>query len=185
MKIGIYGGSFNPIHFGHIFLAEYIREELKFDKILFIPVGIPSHRENNLIDYKHRVNMIKLSIQDNKYFELCEIEKNKISFTYDTYKELKKKYPKDELYEIIGEDSAAYLYKWKDYEEMIKHVKFIVAKRSNSSYKSSEKNIIILNSPIIEISASDIRNRIKIRKSIKYYLHQDVKEYIEKNKLYY
>ncbi|MBZ4683592.1 MAG: nicotinate (nicotinamide) nucleotide adenylyltransferase [Fusobacteriales bacterium] len=168
MKIGIYGGSFNPIHFGHIFLAEYIKEELNFDKILFVPVGIPSHRENNLIDYEHRVNMIKLSIKNNKYFELCEIEKNKISYTYDTYKELKKIYLKDELYEIIGEDSAAYLHKWKDYDEMIKNVKFIVLK-----------------SPIIEISASDIRTRIKMGKSIKYYLTDEVRKYIEKNKLYY
>jgi nicotinate-nucleotide adenylyltransferase len=185
MKIGIYGGSFNPIHFGHIFLAEYIKEELNFDKILFVPVGIPSHRENNLIDYEHRVNMINLSIKNNKDFELCEIEKNKISYTYDTYKELKKIYPNDELYEIIGEDSASYLHKWKDYEEMKEKVKFIVAKRANSNYVSTEKNITVLKSPIIEISASDIRTRIKMGKSIKYYLTDEVRKYIEKNKLYY
>ena len=106
MKIGIFGGSFDPIHLGHLIVAEYTKELMNLDKIIFIPVGNPSHRENSLSSWEHRLKMIELSIEDNPSFEVSKIEilSNKKNYTYDTLIELKKNYPTDEIFEIIGED---------------------------------------------------------------------------------
>lgn len=186
MRIGIFGGSFDPIHMGHLIIAEFAREYMKLDKIIFIPVGIPSHRENKLAKAKDRLNMIKKSIKDNLNFEVSDIEllNNKENFTYDTLLKLQEIYPKDELFQIIGEDSADYLHLWKNYEELIKMCKFLVFKRENFSYVSSNSNIIVMDSPKISLSATFIRERIKSGKTIKYMVPREVEEYIKEKKLY-
>ncbi|MGM0508157.1 MAG: nicotinate-nucleotide adenylyltransferase [Fusobacteriota bacterium] len=186
MKIGIYGGSFNPIHLGHLIISEYVRVEAKLDKIIFIPVGIPSHRENNLVSNKIRYNMIEASIKDNPFFEVSDIEikQNKTCYTYDTLKKLKKKYPDDQLFEIIGEDSAIDLPNWKNINKLKKMTNFIVFKRKGYNYQKSEKNILVLDNPIIEISATNIRNRIKLGKSIRYLVPEGARRIIKRKELY-
>lgn len=186
MKIGIFGGSFNPIHNGHLIMAEYIREACHLDKILIIPCGKPCHREHNYVSDNDRINMINLAIESNIYFELSDIEINstKTSYTYDTLVNLKKLYPNDEFYEIIGEDSADYLTTWKNYEEMLKLCKFIVFKRRGFNYEPEHKNIKVLDSPYIEISSTMIRDSIKNQKSVKYLLPDSLIKYITTNNLY-
>ena len=186
MRLGIFGGSFDPIHLGHLIVAEYTKELMNLDRIIFIPVGNPSHRENSLSSWEHRLKMIELSIEDNPSFEVSKIEilSNKKNYTYDTLIELKKNYPTDEIFEIIGEDSADYLHKWKNYEELINLCKFIVYRRDGYDFISSNENIIVIDSPKINISATFIRNKVKKNESIKYLVNDKVLEYIENNKLY-
>ncbi|OQY08734.1 MAG: hypothetical protein B6I28_04325 [Fusobacteriia bacterium 4572_132] len=185
MKIGIFGGSFNPIHFGHLIIAEQVREICHLDKILFIPVGIPSHRVNDLADSQKRYEMIKLAIKDNSNFEISDIEIKKMetSYTYDTLIKLKTENPENTYFEIIGEDSAEYLEKWKEIDKLLKITQFLVFKR-NGNYKIKHKNIKVLETPLIQISATQIRNKIKKRESIRYLVNERVIKYINENKLY-
>lgn len=180
MKIGIFGGSFNPIHIGHLILAEEIRVKANLDKILFVPVGNPSHRENNLLDGEKRIELIKEGIKDNPYFELCDIEikSGKVNYTYDTFLTLQNIYKEDQLVEVIGEDSADYLHKWKNYEELLKLTKFYVYKRKGYDYKSTHKNIIVCDTKEIEISASEIREKLAFGKSIRYLVPKEVEKII-------
>src|SRR3989338_11463826 len=107
MKIGILGGTFNPIHIGHLILAEEAREKLGLDKIIFVPAYLPPHKDNSdIAPAKYRYRMIELAIQKNSYFSLSdmEIKRNGRSYTIDTLKEFKKLYPEDELHFIIGSD---------------------------------------------------------------------------------
>ncbi|BDU50651.1 nicotinate-nucleotide adenylyltransferase [Haliovirga abyssi] len=186
-KIGIYGGSFNPIHMGHLILAEWIKDRYDLDEIWFIPVGIPSHRENNLVNWELRYKMVKESIKDNPKFKVLDIEikKDVTSYTIDTLVELKKRYPDYKFYEIIGEDSAEYLDKWKDIEKLLTMCKFIVVNRKGYNFKNiyGEK-VKIISSPIIEISATEIREKIKNGKSIKYLVNENVLDIIKKEKIY-
>ena len=186
MRLGIFGGSFNPIHIGHLVIAEFTREYMNLDKVIFIPVGQPSHREANLVSSCDRYNMIKLSIENNRNFEVLDIEikDNKINYTYDTLLQLKEIYKDSEIIEIIGEDSADYLHKWKNYNELLEMCKFLVFKREGYSYISNNPNIIVMDNPKISISATFIRDKIKNNGSIKYLVTEKVEEYIIKNNLY-
>lgn len=187
MKLGIYGGSFNPIHIGHLIIAEYVREHCNLDKILFIPLGTASHKNDNLLlDKNKRFDMVKVAIEDNENFLISDIElkKEKTSYTIDTLLELKKMYPNDELYEIIGEDSAVDIELWKDYNKLLELAKFIVLKRPNYNLKKDYKNMELIDNIQIEISSTDIRNRIKNNKSTKYLLSEKVYNYIKENNLY-
>lgn len=180
MRLGIFGGSFDPIHIGHLIIAEYAREYMKLDKVIFIPVGEPSHRENNLLSAEKRLEMVKLAIKHNEYFEVSDIEikaegKN---YTYDTLLEIKKKYSGASIYQIIGEDSADYLHKWKNYEELLKNCSFLVFKREGYEYIPKHEKIILMDSPKISLSATLIRNRILENKSVKYMLPNEVEAFI-------
>lgn len=176
MKVGIFGGSFNPIHNGHLILAEYVREKACLDKIIFIPVGLPCHKENNLIDSQLRLKLIKIAIENRTYFQVSDIEirENKINYTYDTLLKLKELYPHYNFVEIIGEDSAVYLHKWKNYEKLIEDTEIYICRRSNYEYNSKHKNIKILDTPRIDISSTDIRNRLREGRSIAYLVPEKV-----------
>ncbi|HLS53589.1 MAG TPA: nicotinate-nucleotide adenylyltransferase [Tissierellaceae bacterium] len=198
MKIGILGGTFNPIHHGHLILSEYIREEARLDKIIFIPTGISPHKDQEEVLNKHdRKEMLKLALASNPNYKIStiEIDRQGKSYTIDTIKKLKNIYPKDDLYMIIGADSLLELNTWKDYEDIISSIKIIVMDRQVSCREKLKEKITYYNktyqgqikrieTPIIEISATEIRRRIKRGKSIKYLLPELVEDYIIKNKLY-
>lgn len=179
MNVGIFGGSFNPIHNGHLILAEYIREKANLDKIIFIPVGLPCHKENNLINSSLRLKLIEIAIENKTYFQVSDIEikENKVNYTYDTLLKLKELYPNFNFVEIIGEDSAAYIHKWKNYSELIESTEIYVFRRANYSFKSQHKNIKLLDTPRIDISSTEIRKRLKEGRSISYLVPEKV-EYI-------
>ena len=186
MKIGIYGGSFNPIHIGHLIIADFIRIKKGFDKILFIPVGSPSHRENNLLNGKERLKMVELAIEDYPYFDSTDIEidRKEVSYSVDTLMELKEKFPENDYIEIIGEDSAEYLHTWKDLDKILDISGFLVLKRPNSNYNKNYKNVEVIESPLLEISSTKIRERIKIGTGFRYMLDNRVYNYIMENRLY-
>lgn len=198
IKIGIMGGTFDPIHNGHLILAEYSRLHFDLEKVIFIPTGNPPHKDqNNISSSKYRYDMTLLAINTNPYFHLSsiEMESQGTTYTIDTIKKLQKKYKDVDFYFVLGSDSFFNIDKWKDYKELIGLCKFIVVKRPdrdnedledevkqfNKRYNSS---LHILEAPLIEISSTNIRNRVKDGLSIKYLVPEAVEDYIKKNQLY-
>lgn len=184
-KIGILGGTFNPPHLGHLIIAEHVRDELALEEIWFVPTYISPHKEKLNISVKHRLNMLRKAIEGNKYFFINEIEINRAgtSYTIDTITSLTKQYPNDEFYFIIGADMVEYLPNWKRIEELISLVTFVGVNRRHHSLSSRYpvKNVDV---PLIDISSTEIRARIKQNKSIKYLVPNNVQQYIEENRLY-
>ena len=189
MKIAIYGGSFNPMHIGHEKIVDYVLKNLDMDKIIIIPVGIPSHRENNLEQSNTRLKICREIFKNNKKVEVSDIEIKSEwkSYTYDTLLKLIKIYGKDnEFFEIIGEDSLKNLKTWKNYKELLNLCKFIVFRRKddkNTEIDSeflNNKNIIILENEYYNISSTEIRNKVKNGEDITGLVNEKVKNLIEK-----
>ena len=198
-KIGIMGGTFDPIHNGHLIIAENSRIKFGLDEIIFIPTGMPAHKiKNGIASDNYRYEMVLLSINSNPYFSISSLEMNRegITYTIDTIKYLMSKNENTEYYFIMGSDSLYNFNKWKDYKELLNLCKFIVAKRPNQNDNKklrekvkelnniSSNSIQILESPMIDISSTDIRERISFNKSIKYLVPETVELYIEKHGLY-
>lgn len=198
MKIGIMGGTFNPIHHGHLILSEYIRTRADLDKIVFIPTGMPPHKNrDDLLDSRIRLEMVDKAIENNPFFTSSDIEvsRTQLTYTIDTLIELKDLYKNCELYMIIGADTLLSLQTWKDYSKVLSLVNFIVADRlglsTNEVLQEIERlnvqfgaDIISINSPVIDISSTIIRGRIKKGLSIKYLVPEVVEDYISENNLY-
>ncbi len=197
LRIGIMGGSFDPIHNGHLVLAEQVRTRFQCDKIIFIPSGNPPHKEA-FVKKEHRFNMVKLAIDDNDYFEVSrlEMDRDEKSYAIDTVRALKDKYGDEaELFFITGADVVVELSLWKDFEELLSICKFIGATRPGieeghmkeqidklvSEYNA---DITITQVPALAISSTDIRRRVKYNLSIKYLLPRNTEDYIYTNKLY-
>ena len=192
MRIAIYGGSFNPMHIGHEKIVDYVLNNLNMDKIIIIPVGIPSHRENNLEQSDTRLKICKEIFKGNKKIEVSDIEikSEGKSYTYDTLLKLMDLYGENnEFFEIIGEDSLKSLKTWKNYEELLKICKFIVFSRKDDKNIQideeflNNKNIIILENEYYNISSTEIRNMVKNNEDISAFINKKVKKLIEKEYL--
>jgi len=187
MKIGILGGTFNPIHIGHLILAEEAREKLGLDKVFFVPTYLPPHKDNsNIAPALERMEMIKLAAKDNIHFAVSDVEikRNGRSYTIDTIKEFKNKYPNDDLYFIIGSDLLKYLDDWKDLGEIIKMVKFIAATRPGYPLEKIPSYIKTMDIRAVDVSAFEVRNCINENKSFRYLVPDAVYKYIIKKRLY-
>jgi len=196
LNLTVFAGTFNPIHTAHLIIAEFIREELKTDKILFVPSFMPPHKNNDVVDVEHRYNMVKLAVQNNPFFEISDIEikLGGISYTYNTICELYRQNPdlKDKINFIIGADALSEIETWYKPDELAKLIKFIVISRpENKTIQEIIANINLNNfsyqfieAPEISISSSCVRERIKAGKSIKYLVPEVVEKYIKENGLY-
>ncbi|MBF7122174.1 nicotinate-nucleotide adenylyltransferase [Pediococcus pentosaceus] len=185
-KIGILGGTFNPPHIAHLLIAEQVGSQLGLDKVLFIPDFIPPHvDEKKTIPAEHRVEMIRLAIQDNPLFDLDLIEINRggSSYSYDTVKELKQLHPENDYYFIIGGDMADYLPTWHRIDELVKMVQFVGVDRPK--YQRQEQYPIIwVDVPKMDISSTKIRKNVKNGCSIRYQVPESVEKYIKEHRLY-
>jgi nicotinate-nucleotide adenylyltransferase len=188
-KVGIFGGTFDPIHLGHLITAQSVREIRKLEKIIFIPAFISPHKsEAKTSSAEDRLIMIKLAIEGIPFFDYSdmEIKKGGVSFTIDTLKELKNSY--DELEFIIGYDNIFSLNTWKDPDEIVKLAKIIVLKRKSSHPPQFEdkyyQQAIFVQTRGIEISATDLRERVKNGLPINFLVPPKVMEYIYNHKLY-
>jgi len=188
-KVGIFGGTFDPIHLGHLITAQSVREIRNLDKIIFIPAFISPHKsEVKTSSPEDRLNMIKLSVNDISFFDYSdlEIKKGGVSYTVDTLRELKKQY--DELEFIIGYDNIFSFHTWKDPDEILKLAKIIVLKRKSSHpppFKDEYyRQAVFVETRGIEISATDIRERVKNEMPINFLVPLNVMEYIYNHKLY-
>ena len=189
----IYGGTFDPVHYGHLILANFVKEELGVDKILFVPSFFPPHKEHNsYTPFHHRYQMLQLAIENNPDFSISDIEYQRqgTSYSYLTIEEVKQKYGLNEnnLYFLIGGDSLVDFHQWRYPEKILDSAKVVVVGRHDSYYDDVDRIIYdkvqILNSPLIEISSTDIRKNILIGKSVKHSIPYSVEKYILDNNLY-
>lgn len=191
------GGTFDPIHLGHLAMAESVREIFSLDEILFIPSARPPHKvEKNITPEVHRLMMTYLATQTNEKFQVSPVEilREGLSYTLDTMNELEKKFGSDtELFFIIGADSMADLPKWHKAKELVSKVHFIATTRPGTEvdleglknyFGDSAKNIYQVATAGLEISSTDIRERVRTGRSIKYLVPEVVEEYILKENLY-
>lgn len=189
MAVGIFGGTFDPVHTGHLITAQSVLEKRNLEKIIFIPAYISPHKKDKEnTASKHRLRMLEIATEQNDKFVVCdyELKKKIISYTIDTIRELKKDYNNIEL--IIGYDNLITFHKWHKPDEIIKLCKLVVMHRLTDK-NEEEKNkyfdkAVILDTPTIEISSTDIRERVKKGLPIDYLVPLQVKEYIYKNGLY-
>lgn len=196
-KYGIFGGSFNPIHYGHLMICEYIKEEMGLDKVIFIPTGNPPHKELEL-SAKDRYEMVRLAISPNPDFEISDIETIRVkkSYTVDTIRELKKIYKEEKLYFLIGLDSLFQLKTWMKIGDLSQEIEFVVALRPgyldreevNKEIDFLRENfgtkINLIKTPLYEISSTDLRDRIREGKSLRYLIPKKVLDYIEESGFY-
>lgn len=185
-RIGLYGGTFNPIHTSHLIVADQVYTALGLDEVWFIPDEIPPHVNSKTTIAAHdRVAMIEEAISDNPHFkvELSEIERGGVSYTYDTIVFLKEKYPEYDFYFIIGADMVADLPTWHRIDELSKLITFVGVQRpgfiANSSY-----SVLWVDAPLLAISSTDIRNRVISGLSIRYLVPDRVEKYIKEHHLY-
>ncbi len=190
MKIGILGGSFNPIHHGHLIIAQRILDDFHLDSILFVPNYInPLKKNKSRVSVDDRVNMIQLAIENQSKFQLSFIEINKknVSYTINTIQEIIKEYPQAELYLIVGDDIINEFDQWRKPEELLEKVHLIVFKRvgvKNNIKILNHANVNYVDEVYTNISSTLIRNLIQNGKSINFLVPNKVKEYIYKKKLY-
>ena len=194
MKIAILGGTFNPIHSGHIAMADYVCDHMGFDKVCFLPNGQPPHKDNqDILSKQHRLKMTELAVADDDRFYVSdyEIKKDIYCYTIDTAKYFNN-LDDNEYYFIIGADSLMALNKWKNPEELKKICSFVVFGREGNPDADSEIDHLIsegcriekADMPFVNISSTDIRNMIRDNKNIDGIVPPKVAEYIIKNELY-
>ncbi len=189
-RIGIFGGTFNPVHFGHLAIAAAAFEQAGLNHVIFIPAHVPPHKnQEDIIDSRLRYEMIMQAISNNSNFSVSDIEikKNEISYSVETLSSLKEKYPNSELFFIIGSDSVPELKTWRLIDQIFKLCWFVVARRpdfENFDKSDLPENSIILNGTYPDISSTFIRNQIKQGQAVDDLLPKTVIQFIEQNELY-
>ncbi|NLO08932.1 MAG: nicotinate-nucleotide adenylyltransferase [Clostridiales bacterium] len=197
-KVGIMGGTFNPIHNGHLFLAEHAYEQAGLDYVLFMPTMNPPHKADmTIIPAEHRINMVREAVKDNPHFIISDFELNRpgITYTSDTLKALKENEPDTEYYFIVGGDSLMMMAHWMDPKTVFGLSTIIAGGREQCSQEQLEEQvkylenefggrIILLDMPLIELSSEKVRERVAKGKSIIYYVPDEVARYIREHNLY-
>jgi nicotinate-nucleotide adenylyltransferase len=193
MRIGIMGGTFDPIHIGHLLAAESVRTNVQLDEVWFMPASVPPHKSNApQANPDERLEMVRLAVQDNPFFYPFdyELRKGGVSYSIETMTDLRAQYPEHHFYYIIGGDMVQYLHKWVRIEEMVHLVHFIGLHRPGYTVDLSKLPDSIANAvtmtemPLIDISSTYIRNRCHVGLSIRYWVPEAVEAFIRERKLY-
>lgn len=197
MKIGIFGGAFNPIHNGHLLLAEQAREQCELDEVWFVPTRIPPHKTaDNLSSGPNRLEMIRLATAGMPAFKASsiELERNEVSWTVDTLSRFNEKRPDDELFFMIGADSLRDLPTWKEPEKIVGLATIIAVNRGlvDDNFKESlealsesiRARIQLVSIPGIDISSTDIRERVRDGKSIRFLVPRSIERYLLEHGLF-
>ncbi len=188
MKIGLFFGSFNPIHIGHLIIANHILNQTELKKVWFVvsPQN-PFKTENSLLNEYNRLHLVRLAIEEDNRLKAsdAEFQLSKPSYTINTLIHLEEKYPNHEFSIIMGSDSFQNIHNWKNYEAIIKNYSIIVYKRPGFEIKNNLKaKLQILETPLLQISATQIRQLVSEKKSIRYLVPDKVMEEIEKGRYY-
>lgn len=197
-RIGILGGTFNPIHYGHLFMAEYAREACSLDKVLFIPTGVSYMKKAaDILPGEERMRMLELSIESNPYFEVSDIELKRKgnTYTFETLESLKSQYPASELFFIVGADCLFTIENWYKPERIFANCTLLAAGRNHAAREALEEkkkqlekkfqaHIILLDFPTMDISSTTIRENMYSGKSIRYMVQEKVYDYIYRNGFY-
>ncbi len=206
-KILLFGGTFDPIHVGHLTMAQEAIERLVFNKVIFIPSATPLHKKD-VLSFTHRLKMTQEAVKDIDCFNVSDIEGQRAgpSYTIDTVRDFREKLEEDvDVYWLIGTDIIPELKTWHKIKELVKECKFVIAERSPYKfYSENTKNLfnflatetkkflnyditnhfIPLVNPVVEISSTDIRNKLFNNNSIKFLVPEKVEQYIDDNQLY-
>jgi len=188
-KVGLFFGSFNPVHNGHMIIANYILEYTELEQIFFVvsPQN-PFKEKANLLEDYHRLALIREAIGENDKFHACDIEFKmpKPSYTIDTLTYLKEKYPEKYFSLIMGSDNLQNFHKWKNANQIIEnHILYIYPRPGFDDTKFKEvKNITLIKAPLMEISATFIRNAVKEKKDIRYFLPEKAWKYLKEMHFY-
>ncbi len=198
MNVGILGGTFDPVHSGHLILAEVAREQLNLNEILFIPAGQPWLKvERTITPAEHRLQMLRLALDDTPYFRTSEMEikRSGPTYTIDTINALKERLSaEDELFFILGQDNLMQLPQWHDAPELIKLCYLVAAPRpgvKKPDLKALEaeipgirQRVMLMKEPLVDISATDIRERVARGLSVRHLVPEPVNRYIKEHRLY-
>lgn len=198
-RIGIMGGTFDPIHMGHLILGEKAYEQFRLEKVLFMPSGNPPHKRNRRgrATDEERVEMVRRAITENPHFELSltEMHENGYTYTYHTLEMLKEKNPDTDYYFIIGADSLYDFDTWREPERICRNCILVTAVRNHSTIAELEAEMnrlslkyngtfLTLNTTNLDVSSEMLRNWISEDKSVRYYIPDSVIEYIRENQIY-
>lgn len=197
-RLGIMGGTFDPIHYGHLVAAEMARGEFNLSKVLFIPSGTPPHKiRRDVSTASLRYEMVELAIKDNPAFDLSalEIDRKGLSYTVDTLRILRRAWPEHELYFITGTDALLEIFSWREAEEILTMIQFIGAARPGfdardfllkvqQEHSETQEKIHYLEVPALAISSTDIRSRVSHGQPIRYLLPEPVRLFIQQHGLY-
>ncbi|WP_276479508.1 nicotinate (nicotinamide) nucleotide adenylyltransferase [Paraflavitalea pollutisoli] len=189
MKVGLYFGSFNPIHHGHLIIAQHVVQNTDLEQVWFVvsPQN-PLKPSAGLLNEFHRLYLIQLSIEDTQHLKVTDIEFRlpRPSYTVDTLTYLREKYPQHEFAVIMGSDSFENLPRWKNYHHILDNYPLYIYKRPGHEVEDHYEGsrVSVLQAPLLEISATHIRNTIKAGKSIRYLVPDKVAEEIERNGYY-
>lgn len=195
-RIGIFGGTFDPVHIGHLILAEAARESLRAEQILFLPAADPPHKQGDTrLPIEHRLAMLELAIADDPYFAISRVDIDRPGphYTADTVRILHESYPDAELYFLMGGDSLHDLPTWHRPHEILKYVQLAVMRRTDLVLDPDElenelpgimSRVVMIDAPLIGISSTDIVERIQHGRSVRYLVPSAVLEYITAHGLY-
>ncbi len=187
MKIGLYFGSFNPIHVGHLIIASHIADNSYLNQVWFVvsPQN-PFKPSASLLNEYHRLHLVQSAVQEDLRFRVSDVEFKlpKPSYTIDTLTYLTEKYPENEFTLIMGTDSFQNISKWKNADLLLKNYSFVLYPRPGFEVKNAHANITIVSAPLLEVSATAIRKSIKDGKSIRYLVPDNVREEIERSCYY-
>lgn len=193
MKLGLYGGSFDPIHNAHLIIAQFVLDELQLEKVIFIPSAIPPHKET-FASSEYRCKMVQLAIQDNPRFECSdvEIQRGGTSYSVDTITYFRDRYhlDKENLFWIMGSDNLVDLPNWKQPERILQMCTIVVFPRRKNNFHQApmeirQQVIYLKDAPIIDISSTTIRHFLNARRSIKYLVPPEVEKIILDKGLYH
>jgi nicotinate-nucleotide adenylyltransferase len=186
MRWGLLGGSFNPVHHGHLITALRAAEAVNLDRVLFIPAAVsPLKNGNDLAPARHRWAMLRLALRGTPLFEPCDLELRRggISYTVDTLRELKAG-TRAKLYWILGTDAARLLPRWKSIDEIRRLAEFVIVTRPGDRVSQNQPKDHIVKAPLLEISSSEIRQRVRKGLSVRYLVPDSVERYIRQKGLY-
>jgi nicotinate-nucleotide adenylyltransferase len=211
LKLGILGGTFDPIHFGHLRTAEELCQELGLEKVYLIPSASPPHKNNDpIVSFQHRLDMVRMAVEDTPLLEALDLEGNRpgLSYSIGTLQEIHDMFDPVELFFILGTDAFLEIETWKEYRKLFDYAHFIVIQRAGHEEKnftpflkkiredvattenpkvyttSSGMTIMIMSSTFLEISSTRIRQMLVTGKSVRFLLPETVREYIVQNGLY-
>jgi nicotinate-nucleotide adenylyltransferase len=195
LRIGFFGGTFDPIHHGHLILASYAASSAALDKLLFAPAALPPHKGRSITNVSHRIEMLLRAIEQDERFEMTtvDLDRDGPHYSADTLEILAGQYPGAELFFLMGSDSYRDLPKWHEPLSLFDHASLLVGRRPNSTFDEAalwealppaRTKTAFVDIPLIEISSTEVRKRVSERLPINYLVPRRVMTYIEENGLY-
>ncbi len=188
-KIGLFGGTFDPVHIGHLIVAEWVQDALNLQTVYFIPNLIhPFGKRSDIMPAEHRLNMLNIAVKPFERFQISdyEIRKGGVSYAIETIEHFRKEFPHVQLFYFIGADNLPEFHKWHRYQDILRKVRLVVYDRKEGHLPDNlpANRILFLQTPLIEISSTLIRERLKQGRAVRSLLPNGVLTYIKENRLY-